>query len=68
MGRAITVNWVFQNCECLNVAGELETIPAGIHAVTEQDVVTVKVGTKTFDLDKAAFKQLRAQGKVNHLL
>lgn len=68
MGRVKAVFYRFQECQCLNVAGVLDTIPAGTHAVAELDVVTVAVGAKRFDLDKASFNLLKAEGKVTHLL
>lgn len=62
MGR--TLYYDFKECECLNVAGELDTIPAGRHAVAELDAVTVYVGAKTFALNKNAFNLLKAERKV----
>jgi hypothetical protein len=62
MGR--TVYYVFTECECLNASGGMDTIPAGMHAVAELDVVTVYVGSKVFDLNKNAFNLLKAQRKV----
>ncbi len=55
----------FKECECVNLAGELITIPAGRHVVAETDVVSVQVGDQTFDLDKTTFKLLRTQKIVN---
>lgn len=55
----------FKKCECLNLAGELVTIPAGRYKVDELDVVSIYVGAQTVDLDKAEFKLLRTQKLVN---
>lgn len=68
MGIGFGVNWRFEECEFLNVAGGMDTIPAGIHPVAERDTVTVYVGTRTYVMDKATFNLLKAQRKVNHLL
>jgi len=68
MGRVNSVSYRIQECQCLNTAGVLETIPAGIHMVAELDVITFTVRNKRFDLDKAAFNQLKAEGKVTHML
>ncbi|HGY9637899.1 TPA: hypothetical protein ACOJPK_003377 [Pseudomonas putida] len=67
MGRIKAVLYRFQECQCLNVAGKMDTIPAGIHAIAELDVITLTVGPKRFDLDKAAFNQLKAEGKVTDI-
>lgn len=68
MGRVKSVVYRFQECQCLTINGDLETVPAGIHPVAELDVITLTVGNKRFDLDKAAFNQLKAEGKVTHML
>ena len=62
MGR--TLYYVFKECECLNVSGGMDTIPVGMHAVAELDVVSVYVGAKVFDLDKNAFNLLKSERKV----
>ncbi|MFJ3115279.1 hypothetical protein ACIPI6_01980 [Pseudomonas protegens] len=59
----------FKACECHNTTGELESIPAGRHIVTELgDVVTVEIATKTFELYKDDFKSLQKRNIVTQPL
>ncbi|MBI6895442.1 hypothetical protein JET64_01330 [Pseudomonas putida] len=64
MGIAQALYYDFKKCDCLNVEGEQETIPAGRYIVTEGEVVTVNAGTKTYELDEDTFKSLRRQNIV----
>jgi hypothetical protein len=68
MGRVKAVLYRFADCECRNIAGGLDPIPAGIYPVAELDVVSVAVGPNKLDLDKTAFDLLKAEGKVTNLL
>lgn len=68
MGKVKAVLYRFAECECRNVSGGVDTIPAGIYPVAELDVISVAVGPKQFDLEKTAFNLLKAEGKVTHLL
>lgn len=64
MGRFQSVLYRFEDCQCRNVAGGLDSIPAGTYSVAELDAVTVYVGAATFDLNKSAFNLLKAEGKA----
>ena len=64
MGRVKAVLYRFQACQCLDAAGVITSIPAGLYFVAELDVITFDVGNKRFDLDKSAFNLLKAEGKV----
>lgn len=62
MGR--TVQYQFDECQCNNVLGRPELIPAGNYPVAEMDVVTVFIGAIVLDLNKSAFNSLKAEGKA----
>lgn len=67
MGKVQGVLYRFQDCQCLNIYGGLDTIPAGIYIVAEIDVVSVAVGPKKLDLEKNAFNLLKAEGKAIYM-
>lgn len=67
MGKVQAVLYRFAECECRNVFGGVDAIPAGIYPVAELDVVTVAAGNKRFDLEKNAFNLLKAEGKVTDI-
>lgn len=54
----------FQECQCLDVRGVIRDIPEGCYAGVELSAVKVIIGNQAFDLDKNAFNQLKADGKV----
>ncbi|MNN00493.1 hypothetical protein D3C81_1130850 [compost metagenome] len=67
MGKVKGVLYRFQDCQCPNIYGGLDTIPAGLYWVAELDVVSVAVGPRKLDLEKNAFNLLKADGKATHM-
>jgi len=54
----------FKDCQCLDVAGKMQDIPAGIYSVAELSCITVAIGNRRVDLELNAFNSLKAQGVV----
>ena len=67
MGRVQAVTYQFEECQCNNVRGTTETIPAGIYLVAELDVVSVHIGMAVLDFPAYAFNLLKAQGKARKI-
>lgn len=67
MGKVNAVLYRFDDCQCSNVLGRLESIPAGVYPVAELNVITVHIGAAILDLNKSAFDLLKAQGKVRKI-
>lgn len=54
----------FEQLQCLDSRGTMQNIPEGVYAIAELSTVNIMIGTKSLELNKNAFYQLKAEGKV----